>query len=440
MDESIYQRLRTEISWSFASKAVSFVLYYGFVYVVSKSLGVQGYGQWSLFLSLFTIFVTISYLGVNRSAERYIAEFEDGVQTRSVFLNAIFLRIAVSLLFAVLLFSLGNRLAGLLGHPQIGGLLVLAVPVIVFQGVTQLMKSLSRGLHNLRALFFMTTVEHFSKLTIVVLLFFILQQVSPEAVVLAFISSFALASLVGTVLVYRLIKNKSEKSSVTIQSTSLDGETLRNIFGYSIPLILISVGFIIMTEIDILMLGALASDTELGEYSLAKRIVTKFPHIALAVAGGAMPVFATSDSDQIESDEKHSVFSSLLRVNTAVYFPLCVGLVLLSPLVLPQIFGSEFRESVLPLQVLSIYVFCGSYSILFGQFLNYRGLARKRAIFVVLMIASNILLNLFLIPRYGAVGAALGTSVSYLPYTLLSGYESIKQFSSFKLRSVIRRR
>jgi len=38
----------------------------------------------------------------------------------------------------------------------------------------------------------------------------------------------------------------------------------------------------------------------------------------------------------------------------------------------------------------------------------------------------NIILNLILIPRYGAVGASIGTSIAYLPYVILNWLECKK--------------
>ena len=93
-----------------------------------------------------------------------------------------------------------------------------------------------------------------------------------------------------------------------------------------------------------------------------------------------------------------------------------------------MIFGKEYLGSVLPLQILTFYIICFSFSIFLSSLLDYQGKAKKRAVNLSFTLIANIILNYILIPPYGAIGAAIATSTSYLPYIILNFIEVRKTF------------
>ena len=104
-------------------------------------------------------------------------------------------------------------------------------------------------------------------------------------------------------------------------------------------------------------------------------------------------------------------------------------LVVLAPWFVPLLFGEAYTASVLPLQILTAWIVMTSFNIFFNALLDYRGLARRRALNFLLTLAATVGLNLVLIPRYGALGAALSTSLAYAPYLVLNGLEARRVFT-----------
>ena len=66
--------------------------------------------------------------------------------------------------------------------------------------------------------------------------------------------------------------------------------------------------------------------------------------------------------------------------------------------------------------------------MVFGRFLTYQGLAKKRAINLSITVVLNVGLNFLLIPKYGAAGAATATSISFIPYLITNWLEVRKVF------------
>ena len=231
------------------------------------------------------------------------------------------------------------------------------------------------------------------------------------------VNSFTVAcfitSLIGSYLLYAKFYRKNKIYA--------ENDFVNKILKYSIPLFFISVGFLIATEVDTVMLGLFSTDAEVGTYAVAKQIIIKLPHISLAMVMGTMPVFAKLNEDNKEELKK--LFFKLLRTNALIFAIIAIGIVFLSRIFVPLIFGVEYNSSVLPLQILTIYLVGFSFSIFLSTFLDYQGLAKKRAVNLSVSMVLNIVLNLILIPDYGAVGAAIATSISYLPYIFLNWIE-----------------
>jgi O-antigen/teichoic acid export membrane protein len=78
---------------------------------------------------------------------------------------------------------------------------------------------------------------------------------------------------------------------------------------------------------------------------------------------------------------------------------------------------------VVPLQILTVWVVLSSFNQFFNALLDYQGRASRRARNFILTIILAIGLNLVLIPRFGAVGAALSTTAAFLPYVVLNMFE-----------------
>jgi O-antigen/teichoic acid export membrane protein len=134
---------------------------------------------------------------------------------------------------------------------------------------------------------------------------------------------------------------------------------------------------------------------------------------------GSMATFANYRTSK-NGQELKAHFYRLLKIVSIVFSVITVGLLTTSWFVIPFIFGSAYIPSIIPLLLLIPYMLSFAFSAITGLFLDYQGLATTRAIYLVVTIVLNVLLNLWLIPKYGAAGTAIATSISSIPYALLN--------------------
>lgn len=404
-----------ETFWSFLTKSLTFILFILLNAVLTQNLSVEDFGIWSLFLSVITIIFTLSYFGINSSTRKFVAQYNKTDDLRNVLLSSIKLRVIFSLIFSLLLFFFRKPIAILLNEPRLETLFLWGIPFIFLVGIVEYLKNVFMGLHRIKYNFILNTSEYTLKLLLILLFF--LFSTTIISVISSFLIALFISGLLGLFLLYFNFYKDLKKS---------DKNFLKEILNYSYPLVFISIGFIALTEIDTLMLGIFSNSREVGIYAVAKQLIIKLPQIALAIAMGTMPVFAKlNNENKLELKQK---FYNLVKINLVIFLIIVAGLIFLSPYFFPLIFGEEYSASVLPLQILTIYLFLSANSIFLGNLLDYTGRAKKRAFNISFCILANIVLNLILIPIYGAVGAAFATSISYMPYFILNLLEVRKVF------------
>jgi O-antigen/teichoic acid export membrane protein len=412
-----HNKILKETVWSFAAQGSAAVFFFGLTIVLARTLGIEKFGSWSFFLSLFTIISLLSYFGINFSAKTFVAKHIGTEHIRGVLRDATKMRVYFSLIFSILLLIFAKSLAYLVGRPDFFKLFLLASPLTFFSGMVQYLKNIFIGLRRMKYNFVINVLEYGLKLSIVVVYFLFSTEIF--AVVTSYLLALGITALVGFILLYFNFYRQ-----MSIATTDFR----RSIFKYSVPLFFISFGSIVAMEMDTVMVGLLSSRAEVGIYSVAKQIVLKLPHITLAISMVAMPIFAKLDHENRERLKK--LLYRLLKINTLIFGSISAVILFFARYFIPLIFGIEYIRSALVLQLLIPYLLIFTYTNFISSFLDYRGLAKKRAINFSIALLINLALNILLIPQYGAVGAAIATSVSYIPYIWLNWVEVKKELNS----------
>jgi O-antigen/teichoic acid export membrane protein len=180
-------------------------------------------------------------------------------------------------------------------------------------------------------------------------------------------------------------------------------------WGLVLPLGMATMLTLVFNSFDTVMLAAMSTVNELGRYSAAYKI--------LFVIFGAYYLFTQSLYPKLSSLQTGTRARQLLPVMVAVVglvgILIAIVLAVWPERILRFVYGNDFNAGGL-LRVLSMAIPMDFCAALMGILLVSRGLDRA-----VLKCAGgaalcNILINLWLIPRRGAVGAAWSTVISYL--------------------------
>lgn len=183
------------------------------------------------------------------------------------------------------------------------------------------------------------------------------------------------------------------------------------------------------TRVDVVMLGYFLPDTHVGVYSFAAIIAEGLAQLSHVVRQNMDPVLG-----RLFASGSAAAIPGAVRRVRSVFLPLVVvaGVLALAvyPLVL-RVFvdAAAFAGSwqVLGILVLGMVVDAGYRP--FRGILTQGGYPGTHTIVILFMVCSNIVLNAFLIPRLGILGAAAATSFVYVVAALLVIRSSRRLFS-----------
>ena len=193
---------------------------------------------------------------------------------------------------------------------------------------------------------------------------------------------------------------------------------MREVYLYSFPTFLMSIAGFISLEIDTIMLKNLGTNYETGIYAAAKQVVMFLPHLSLAFSMGAIPGLARFNEETALS--QRGLYYQILGGIAGIYLLACVGVAAFALWGMNLFFRPEYHAASRPLLVLIPFAIFNAATIYTGNLMVYRGLAWQRFANAGLTIIANVLLNWWLIPIWGAVGAAAASSIAYLPYCILN--------------------
>lgn len=179
----------------------------------------------------------------------------------------------------------------------------------------------------------------------------------------------------------------------------------------------------VYTVLDRTMLGRMILDkTEVGYYTQSQKIIKVLLVVVTALGTVMLPRIASKFSQKdMESIKKY--ISKSFNMVFMISIPLIFGIISITPEFVPLFFGEGYDKCVLLMNVLSpILLFIGMSNVIGMQYLLPTKQQKKFTISVTIGAIVNFIINLLLIPKFGALGASIGTIVAELCVTLYQMY------------------
>ncbi|MBF0205548.1 MAG: flippase [Oligoflexia bacterium] len=191
----------------------------------------------------------------------------------------------------------------------------------------------------------------------------------------------------------------------------VDRKILRKILGEGAPMILVGVAVMIYMKIDQVMLKHMVDARAVGIYSVAVKLSEPWAMVASNIIASIFPTMVLAKkrslSDYYRKLQKLFAFMNALAV--VVILPTAI----FSEFLVTLIFGSEYLPAA---PILRVHIFA-NFFIFIALAQDPWDIVEKHMKFVLLKTLfaaiSNVLLNLWLIPRYQGMGAAWATLIAY---------------------------
>ena len=186
------------------------------------------------------------------------------------------------------------------------------------------------------------------------------------------------------------------------------------------PLGIASILITIYYQIDSVLLLQLSSTDEAGFYGAAYRFMAPLLVLPAAVMSSFFPVLSAANAH--DPDRVRRLVQRAAELMAAISLPALAGAIVLSGPIVDFLYTDTYARTaeVLPILVIAYVSICfGSLAGFLAPLLN---LQWRLAIYSAIGAAANIGLNVWLIPRYGALGSAWATVVTeVLTMTLMLG-------------------
>ena len=362
---------------------------------VARYLGAKQFGIFNYAMAFVALFSPISTLGLNAVVIRYIVS--NPSERDKIIGTTFWLKIIggiASLLLAiscVYLFRNDDNLT------------ILLVAILATGGIFESFDSIDL-LFQSQVQSKFTVVAKNTAFIIVTLLQVILITMQAPLITFAWVKLTELGlGAMGLTIAYRV-------KGYSIKLWRWSFPLARVLIKESLPLILSGLTVMIYMRTDQIMLGEIVGDTSVGIYSAATRISEVWYFIPLAICSSANPsIYAAKDKSE---DLYYRRIGQLLRVMTLVSIIVAVPMTFLSGTVITMLFGNDYAEAgnILAIHVwASLFVFTGVATSSWFVAEGLTHLSFRRTLMGAII---NIVLNSFLIPVYGVVGAAIATIVS----------------------------
>jgi polysaccharide transporter, PST family len=224
----------------------------------------------------------------------------------------------------------------------------------------------------------------------------------------AFVACIALEAgltALGLVLAYRYLGEG-------ILRWRLQMTKAHQLFKDSWPLLIAGISTILYIRVDVLMIGAMVNDFEVGIYSAATKIAEAWYFVPTIIAASVQPALLRLHKKDSESHAIRLGQLYALMAWLSVSIAICVSIA--APTIISLLFGATYERAS---PVLMIHIWAGIpvfLGVASSQFLIAENLTWISAYRTGLGLGTNVFLNLALIPQFGALGAALATVLSYL--------------------------
>lgn len=395
---------------AFSMKMVAAVFGFLLNVVLARQLGATGTGVFYLVLSCISIAIMVGQFGLGQSLLRFVSvgsSQEDWVAVKGVLKLSHRICLIVSFFITIIIYFSAQLLATYVFHKEgLEGLIKLMALAIIPGALYVLNGYTLQGLNKIKSSIFINGVSTPMFGTAMMLVFI------PFFGVKGAVLSFVLSAWFTVIVSYYLLRTFAP------QLTGVKSDfAVSTLLQSNVPLFWVSLAQLTMVWSSSIMLGVWGTESDVGIFSIANKVAILISFILSCVNTVIAPKFAALyQAGNRKELQEVSVQATVLLclISTPVLLVLMVY-----PALVLSIFGGKFIEGVGVLRILALGQFMYVVTGAVGFLLTMSG---KETVMRSIMVFSAFLLvgmNFVLIPRFGAMGAAVATSISLVAQNLI---------------------
>lgn len=397
----------------FSGTLLGKALLFFYAIFIARVFGTEGVGIYYLGLTITTFIVSISLIGLDTAVVRFVSLYNgerDINRMKGTILSCTGIAMVISIVTAIFLYVFANTISShFFKEPGLKNVLRLFSISIPFIALTRVFLASTRGLKLMQYTVYTNDMAEIGLRFFFTFILVYLLGFKLEGLVIANVMASILAAFLAFYYATRFIPIIDKKIKPILE--------FKGLLKFSIPLVFSRFLLTLISSVDTFMLGYFSSAASVGIYNIAIRLV----NVAALTRPAFHQIFNPFVADlhnRNEIKKLGGLFKVLSKWIFTISFPLFL-LLIFFPKYFLNAFGEGFLGGSACLMVISLAYLLNSTLGLSASLLVMSGrsdLALKNNLCAVI---SNIILNYLLIPKFGVLGAAIGTGISLVILNLL---------------------
>jgi len=376
--------------------------------LLARWVGAEFLGIYSLANAIMLISEVVAKMGLETGVMRFVSRLNpelDQEKIQKIIASALKMTTIFSLVIMVaLIISSGAIVKNILNEPPLLKLVIIIFAIAIpFNALTLVSAFATQGFKRLKYKILVTQFLNPTLLltTMVICYWFI----SAESALMA---PMLITGIIGFFVMLGVLKKVTGVSNNQIIKAKVD----TSLFNFSYPLMFVTILQTFMHWMDILMLGYFTDATTVGLYHPAARTAGLLQALLLSFISIYAPMMAQfhREGDRKKMADTYKLVSRWLlmcAIPISAIFIIFPGKVML-------LFGPEYLPSAKILVILTGATFIQAIFGAAGPTLSMSGHTKLVLWNTIGAFVLNFGLNIFLIPNYGIIGAAIATLTSLI--------------------------
>jgi len=369
--------------------------------LLARGLGKEARGLYTLAILLPEMLMIFSNLGL-AAATVYLVGHGDYAPAEAIKNNFV-----ISILLSLVTVAIGALVVTFGANwlfPNVPkNLLYLALAILPLMLLISALNAVFQGIHDFRSFNLFGMAAQLSLFIMVFLLVWI-QKGGLRAAILAYLS----ANLFTLIFLLAFIGYKFKPFAYS--TSRIDPQYGQKALSFGIPAHLGNIVTFLNYRLDTVILNLLTGPVAVGIYSVSVGLGERFWIPSSAIGSVLFPKIAALDGQEEPRKQLTPLMSRL------VFWISAIIAILVWPFLdwmITTFYSPVFREAVLPLKLILPGTIFLNTTIILANDLNGRGKPQVYLYRSAIALCINIVSNIILIPRFGAAGAALSSTISY---------------------------
>lgn len=421
-DEAANQATKKHLRGStllMTGRIIAMATNFGVQILIVRYLSKSDFGAFAYVMSLISLGSSLVVFGMDKTVTRFLPIYQERGEYQKLFGSIIIMVSTVFLLgfFLVLLvFGLRGWIAeSFINDQRTVNLLLLLIFLSPIQAFDSLMVGMLAVFGRPSSIFFRRYILG-PGLKILVVLLVILLQSNVYYLSAGYMVSSAIGVVIYSGILLQYLRNQEFWKQLNIQKINFP---LKEVFRFSIPLLTTNFVFILRSDLVVVLLGYFSGAPDVAAFRAVQPVADLNTVVIQSFAILFMPTMARlfAKGDQAGVDDLY--WQSAIWISVISFPIFLVTFSLSQPLTL-LFFGERYAQSGSIMALLAFGYYFNAALGYNADTLRVYGKLRYTVAIDFLAMLISLGLSLILIPRYGAIGAALGTCGTMVLYNIFN--------------------